>query len=416
MYQCLSFLEAWVQTVLPTSSQITEESLRSDVEPKSQTTIISSVPLPGSVIDHPDEMQALPLYVAKSVAGDAEAGHGEVGQSESFLNRLGFNRNKLSFVECLNEWKGHKTTVQKGLPSSQRELSPDDQLGCLSKEEQPYIPYQLAKLYITKIAKDMQQMKTGYMKVIKEQEYAGRENKEKAILELKNQYGNKMKNLRAQLGAYQEMVDKKNQYWQDTIKRLKEENMKISQEKEELVSQIVLQREKWDKEKACLLESTTQKLDSLYTQHTLTVEELQKSRLNLEKVQKIVNFQMDLPYDQRRALIISDEITGNRTTEKNMSDKKSTATSQVMGTTESDQSSQSFVVEMEEEVCECLPQKKLLLEVKTTLETVEASLHQCEKEIVEFLHSEQRHNSQTADTTLTFESVDKAVTKTKEQK
>lgn len=34
-----------------------------------------------------------------------------------------------------------------------------------------------------------------------------------------------------------------------SMQRLKEENMKISQEKEELVSQIVLQREKWDKEK-----------------------------------------------------------------------------------------------------------------------------------------------------------------------
>ncbi|KAJ6669587.1 hypothetical protein lerEdw1_000136, partial [Lerista edwardsae] len=300
--------EAWVQAVVPSSSQVTEESLRSDVEPKSQTTIISSVPLPGSVIDHPDEMQAHSLYVAKSSGSDAEAGHGEAGQGQSFFNKLGFNKNKSSFVKCLNEWKGNKTAAQKGHPSSPRVLSHDNQLGgCLSKEEQPYIPYRLAKLYITKIAKDMQQMKTGYVKVIKELEHAGKENKEQAIMELKNQYGNKMKILRDQLGAYQELVDKKNQYWQDTMKRLKEENMKLRQEKEELASQIILQREKWDKERAYLLKSTTQKLDSLYTQHTLTVEELQRSRLNLEKVQKIVNFQMDLPYDQRRALIISDE-------------------------------------------------------------------------------------------------------------
>lgn len=46
----------------------------------------------------------------------------------------------------------------------------------------------------------------------------------------------------------------------------------------------------------------------LFSVSNSAVEELQKSRLNLEKVQKIVNFQMDLPYDQRRALIISDEV------------------------------------------------------------------------------------------------------------
>ncbi|XP_053155550.1 uncharacterized protein LOC128346365 [Hemicordylus capensis] len=240
----------------------------------------------------------------------------------------------------------------------------------------------------------MQQMKLGYTKLIKELEHGGKESQEKAIMALKNQHGNKMKILRAQLVAYQEMMDKKNQYWQDTTKRLEEENMKLSQEKGELVNQISWQKEKWDKEKACLLESTTQKLDCLYTQHTLTVEELQRSRLNLEKVQKIVNFQMDLPCDQRRALIISNEITGNRATDKSVSEKKSNITVQDPSIAESDERSKSCVVEMEE-AHECLPQKKLLLEVKSTLDVVKASLHKREKEISELLQSEHR-NSQIA--------------------
>ncbi|XP_061483919.1 uncharacterized protein LOC133385269 [Rhineura floridana] len=249
-------------------------------------------------------------------------------------------------------------------PSSPRLLSHDSKLdGCLSKEEQPYIPYRLAKLYITKVAKDMHQMKTGYMKAIKELEHAGKENQEQAIMTLKNQYSNKMKNLRAHLEAYQETVEKKNQYWQDTTKRLKEENRNLRQEKEDLVNQITLQKENWGDEKAWLLKRNTQKLDCLFTQHTLTIKELQRSRLNLEKVQKIVDFQMDLPCDQQRALIISDE------------------------------------VEMEE-AHNCLPQKKLLLEVKTTLELIKGSLHKQETEISELLQNEHWCNSQITETFL----------------
>lgn len=92
------FLEAWVQAVVPSSSQVTEESLRSDVEPKSQTTIISSVPLPGSVIDHPDEMQANSLYVAKSSATDAESGHGKHSANKANRDHRSVLASPLSFT------------------------------------------------------------------------------------------------------------------------------------------------------------------------------------------------------------------------------------------------------------------------------------------------------------------------------
>ncbi|KAJ6669609.1 hypothetical protein lerEdw1_000158, partial [Lerista edwardsae] len=90
-----------------------------------------------------------------------------------------------------------------------------------------------------------------------------------------------------------------------------------------------------------------------------------------------------------------------------MSEKKPNVTAEDLGNTESDLSSQSFVVTMEEEVHDCLPQKKLLLEVKTTLETVKASLHQREKDIDELLHSEQWCGSHIENTALAFESLDK---------
>ncbi|XP_026526999.1 uncharacterized protein LOC113414342 [Notechis scutatus] len=63
-----------------------------------------------------------------------------------------------------------------GYPSSPGQLFPDTQLdGYQSKEELFYIPYKSAKLYITKIVKDMHQMKIRYVKVIKELEHVGKE-------------------------------------------------------------------------------------------------------------------------------------------------------------------------------------------------------------------------------------------------
>nr|XP_056704960.1 uncharacterized protein LOC130476981 [Euleptes europaea] len=252
----------------------------------------------------------------------------------------------------------------------------------------------------------MHQMKIGYVKVIKELERIGKENQEQAITALKNQYTNKMKILRVHLEAYQKLIDRKNQDWQVTMKRLEEENNKLSQENEELVTQIRLQKEEWDNEKACLLKSTSQKLDCLYTQHTLTIEELQKSRLNLEKVQKILNFQMDLPCDQQKALIISDEVTQNRATGVDTGNMKSNLTAQKSGTTEPDEIAKSFVVEMNGGH-DCSPQKKLLLEVKITLETVEESLQKRYKDISEFLQSAHWCNSQIANAALLTKSVDR---------
>ncbi|CAM4558154.1 unnamed protein product [Lepidochelys olivacea] len=166
--------EVWVHTVIPSSSQVTEDSLRSDAERKSQATITSSVPLPGSINAYLDEMQVHPSCAIKSIMTDEEIGQVEIGQGESWLNKFRINRNKLAFLKCLIGWKGNKTAVEKADPPnapgvcSHDNHRPAELDGCMAKEEQPYIPYKLAKLYITKIVKDMQQMKIRHMKVIRE--------------------------------------------------------------------------------------------------------------------------------------------------------------------------------------------------------------------------------------------------------
>ncbi|XP_025020596.1 uncharacterized protein LOC112540317 [Python bivittatus] len=257
-------------------------------------------------------------------------------------------------------------------PSTPGQLSHDNQLdGYQSKEELFYIPYRLAKLYITKIAKDMHQMRIRYLKVIKELEHTGKESQEQAIMALKNQYSDKIKHLSAYLEAYQEMVGKEKQCWQDTRKRLEEENKKLRQEKAELMNQIQVQDEKAGKEKSWLLKSIVQKLHCLYTQHTLTIKELRRSRLDLENVQKMV--------------------TENRETEKN--------TTKIKFDTITQDGQGSFVVDIEE-VQDYLPEKKLLMEVKTSLEQVKTSLQKRETELSELLQSEHWCSPQTTETLL----------------
>nr|XP_025953549.1 uncharacterized protein LOC112981834 isoform X2 [Dromaius novaehollandiae] len=170
--------EAWVQTVIPSVSQVPEDAVRSDAEPKSQTTIHSSVPLPGSVIDYSDEMQEQPSCVIKSVMTEEEPDQN--GQRDSWLHRLGISTNKWSFLNSLIGWSEYRAT-EKDQPNTSVVCSADNHKvteleECWRKEELSYIPYKLAKSYIAKIVEDMQQMKVKHMKIIKELDNIRKEN------------------------------------------------------------------------------------------------------------------------------------------------------------------------------------------------------------------------------------------------
>ncbi|XP_067424671.1 interaptin-like [Emydura macquarii macquarii] len=371
--------EVWVQTVIPSSSQITEDSLRSDAEPKSQANTTSSVPLPGSVTAYLDEMQVHPSCAIKSIMTDEETGQVETEQEESWLNKLGINRNKLAFFKCLIGWKGNKTVEKVDSPNIPGLSSHDNHRlaeldGCMAKEEQPYIPYKLAKLYITKIVKDMQQMKIRHLKVIKELDCIRKENQEQALIALKNHHSGKMKILKARLEAYQELVNKKNRQWHNTTKSLREKNGQLSQENKDLLYQIKQQNEKWMEEKTWILESFSQKLDHLYTQHSLTLQELQRTRLDIEKVHEIVNLQMDFP--QQKALVTSEE--------RDVSGILEAAADQM-----NTKWKNGNVVDEEHEH---LLQKELLWKAQATLEMAKQSLHKREREVAELLQNESGHN------------------------
>ncbi|XP_070592374.1 uncharacterized protein [Erythrolamprus reginae] len=349
---------AWIQTDFPSSSHTSEDGLRNNVESKSQSNIISWISLPGSVTDVIEEVQAYPI---KNIVVEEETGHGQTFSNEN----KSFHNGKTSFAKRRSENEENQKEAEKGYPSSPGQLFPDVQLdGYQSKEELFYIPYRSAKLYIMKLAKDLHQMKLRYVKVIKELEHVGKENQQ-AIMAVENQYSDKIKHLRSSLETYQEMVGKEKKSWQDTRKRLEEENRKLRHEKEELMNLIQVQGMNADTEESWLLKSIMQKLHCLYTQHNLTIKELHRSRLGIENVQKMV--------------------TENRETEMNAREIKSDTISQ---------NGQGFFVVDIEEAQDYLPEKKFMLEVKTNLEQIRSSLQKRETEIKDLLQTEHWCNPQ----------------------
>ncbi|CAH2294138.1 Hypothetical predicted protein [Pelobates cultripes] len=175
-------------------------------------------------------------------------------QGESWLNKLGIYRNKLTF---LKRWRGMKEStieVKRDLHSftrtclqeSQRPTGLTEDMG---GEGQAYIPYNLAKLYIFKVVEDMQRMKIKHMEVVREIEGSGRYSQEQAIEICRDHYRNKMKIIRLKLDAYHDLMDKKIIQFENTIKDLEKENKHLIQEKESLNLRINQLKEQMKNEK-----------------------------------------------------------------------------------------------------------------------------------------------------------------------
>ncbi|XP_074788810.1 uncharacterized protein LOC141973791 [Athene noctua] len=328
--------EAWLRTVIPPGSQVPEDSVRIDPETKLQATIHSSVALPGTVIDYSEEIQEHPSCMIKSVMTE------EIPEELDHVKTSGV---------CSDA--GHKAT----------ELEE-----CTTKEEVPYIPYKLAALYIIKIVKDMQQMKNKHMKIIRQLENTKKENQEQTVTTIKKHYGEKMRSLKSQLDAYRKLMNKSNTHWQERVKSLMERNRQLIQEKEDLLHQMKQQTEKWEEEKVWILENLCKNLDYLYTQHTLTLQELHNISLYVERVYDLMNFQIKIL---------------QQTSEK----------------TEGEKVDVSEVLELkmeqvtnEEEKPEWSMEKGYLLQAQALLQKIQESLQKREREVTELLQSERRCN------------------------
>ncbi|XP_073399847.1 uncharacterized protein [Dendrobates tinctorius] len=123
------------------------------------------------------------VCLADGTAPDTEAGisvgarrRGPGKQDESFFNKIGIYTSKLTSLNC---WKGMKEETRQldkdihnftnSCLNGNHELSE-----CQTNEGQAYIPYEFAKMYITKIAVDMQKMKLKYMDFLKKMDINGK--------------------------------------------------------------------------------------------------------------------------------------------------------------------------------------------------------------------------------------------------
>ncbi|XP_068098241.1 uncharacterized protein [Hyperolius riggenbachi] len=124
-----------------------------------------------------------------------------------------------------------------------------DMPGCGENDGLPYVPYELAKMYIVKVVKDMQTMKLKHRQTIKETEENAMKKQEQEINLLKNTYRNKMKILKTRLESYQDIMEQKTAHLQDKIKGLEEEQELWQQERASLLFEIQVLKERLGQEK-----------------------------------------------------------------------------------------------------------------------------------------------------------------------
>ncbi|TRZ25702.1 hypothetical protein HGM15179_001421 [Zosterops borbonicus] len=357
--------EAWVQSIDLSGWQVPKDSVQTDPETKPQTTTHSTVLLPGSVIDYSEEVQEHPSCVIDSVV--VEDTPEEDKEGNSWLHKLGMNMNKWSFLNSLIGWSEDGTQDKDQFTASGVCSAADHKATeleeCTTKEV-PYIPYSLARLHIIKIVKDMQQMKSRHMKLIRKLDDIRKE-KQEAITTIKKHYSEKMRCLKSQLEAYQELMNKNNIHWQDTVKNLRERNRQLIQEKEDLLHQMKQRTENWREEKVWILENLCKKLDYLYTQHTLTLQELHNISLHVERLRDLMNFQTKILQQN------SEKAEGENS---DVSEILVLKTEQVKGKTDSS------------------VEKQYLLQAHNILHEIQESLQKREREVTEILQSERRFN------------------------
>ncbi|XP_063278181.1 uncharacterized protein LOC134563811 [Prinia subflava] len=361
--------EAWGQSVDLSGWQVRKDPVRAEPETKPQTTTHSTVLLPGSVIDCSEDAQEHPSCVIESVV--VEDTPKEDGEGNSWLHKLGMNINKWSFLNSVIGWREDRTQDKDQFTTSGVCSSADHKATELEEctaEEVPYIPYSLARLHIIKIVKDMQQMKNRHMKLITKLDNIRKEKQEKTIATIKKHYSEKIRCLKSQLEAYQELMNKSNVDWQDTVKSLKERNRQLIQENKELLYQMKQTTENWREEKVWILENLCKKQDYLYTQHTLTLQELHNISLHVKRLQDLMNFQTKILQQK---------------SEKTEGEHSDVSEVLVLKTEQADN---------KEGKTDWSVEKQYLWQAHNILHEIQESLQKREREITELLQSKRRFN------------------------
>ncbi|KAM4049017.1 uncharacterized protein ACNLHF_002676 [Anomaloglossus baeobatrachus] len=232
-------METWGKDPIPSTSQTSGISYRSDSEPCLSTVMLNS-DLPGSATNVFNELKAHPSYIIRSIAIDNDSVESPGKQCESWFSKIGICTSKLTALNCWKGMKDETRQLDKDIHNFTNScLNESHELAeCQANPGQAYIPYEFAKMYITKIADDMQKMKLKYMDILKKMDLNGKKQQEQISLRLRHQYHDKMKMVKTRIQAYHDVMEKKSQHFQDKIKDLEIEREAWKQEKLSLVFEI----------------------------------------------------------------------------------------------------------------------------------------------------------------------------------
>ncbi|KAI8507762.1 hypothetical protein Bbelb_140020 [Branchiostoma belcheri] len=143
-------------------------------------------------------------------------------------------------------------------------LSPPEVKG----EQQAYVPYVYAKESIAKVMDDMKRMKGNHIKIVGqiEENYRTIENETQSqfnifVLGLRSQYGDKVKTFRQVIEAHRTELQRKEQYWDESLTSLSQRNKQLLKEKRTLLIQNKVEFERLETEKKAAVAELTKSVD-----------------------------------------------------------------------------------------------------------------------------------------------------------
>lgn len=163
----------------------------------------------------------------------------------------------------------------------------------LQGEQNAYIPYIYAKECIQRVMDDMKKMKSNHVKVIDriQDQYKSVEDDIQAkfntfVLNLRNEYSNKVSTFRQVITIHREDTLRSTSYWEDTVKSLQAKNQSLLQEKRQI---LVKNREEFtqlEQEKVTAIKDLTRMLDERHAKYTLLLADFKGEQERVEELKE----------------------------------------------------------------------------------------------------------------------------------
>lgn len=161
----------------------------------------------------------------------------------------------------------------------------------LQGEQNAYIPYIYAKDCIQRVMDDMKKMKSSHVKVVDQiqDQYKSLEDDIQAkfntfVLNLRNEYSNKVTTFRQVITIHREDSFRTNTYWQETVKSLQNKNQVLLNEKRQLLIKNREEFTKLEQDKVTAVKDLTRMLDERHAKYTLLLADFKGEQ---EKVREL---------------------------------------------------------------------------------------------------------------------------------